>query len=86
VDSYARLCLRTARGSGGADTEGLADAGDIPGAGTAAFRYYIDVEDVDRLYAELKSKIDALWKGQVHGPVNQEYGQREFMVVAPDGT
>lgn len=53
--------------------------------GTRAFRYYIDVEDVDGLYAELKPKIDALWKGQVHGPVDQEYGQREFMVVAPDG-
>ena len=53
--------------------------------GTRAFRYYIDVEDVDGLYAELKPKIDALWKGQVHGPVDQEYGQREFMVRAPDG-
>jgi catechol 2,3-dioxygenase-like lactoylglutathione lyase family enzyme len=53
--------------------------------GTRAFRYYIDVEDVDGLYAELKPKIDALWRGQVHGPINQSYGQREFMVSAPDG-
>jgi len=53
--------------------------------GNRAFRYYIDVEDVDELYAELKPKINALWDGQVHGPVNQSYGQREFMVLAPDG-
>jgi catechol 2,3-dioxygenase-like lactoylglutathione lyase family enzyme len=59
--------------------------GEMPGPGTRAFRYYIDVEDVDGLYTELKPKIDALWKGQVHGPVDQEYGQREFMVTAPDG-
>lgn len=53
--------------------------------GNRAFRYYIDVADVDGLYAELKPKIDALWHGQAHGPVDQSYGQREFMVVAPDG-
>ncbi len=59
--------------------------GEVPGPGTRAFRYYIDVDDVDSLYAELKPKIDALWKGQMYGPVDQEYGQREFMVTAPDG-
>ena len=59
--------------------------GEVPSPGTGTFRYYIDVEDVDGIYAELKPKIDALWGGQVHGPVNQEYGQREFMVTAPDG-
>jgi len=32
--------------------------------GNRAFRYYIDVEDVDELYAELKPKIDALWDGR----------------------
>jgi len=31
--------------------------------GNRAFRYYIDVEDVDELYAELKPKIDELWDG-----------------------
>ncbi len=59
--------------------------GEAPGPGTRAFRYYIDVEDVDGLYAEMKPRIDALWGGQVHGPVDQRYGQREFMVTAPDG-
>lgn len=71
---------------GRADHEGFGDAGgERPGPGTRAFRYYIDVEDVDEVYAELKPRIDALWKGQVHGPVDQAYGQREFMVAAPDG-
>lgn len=49
------------------------------------FTYYIDVEDVDGLFAELKPKLDALPAGDVHGPVNQPYNQREFMVVGPDG-
>ena len=59
--------------------------GEVPGPGTRAFRYYIDVEDVDAVVAELKPKIDALWDGKTHGPVDQSYGQREFMVVGPDG-
>jgi catechol 2,3-dioxygenase-like lactoylglutathione lyase family enzyme len=49
------------------------------------FTYYIDVRDVDALYAELKPKLDTLPAGDVHGPVDQSYFQREFMVVAPDG-
>lgn len=49
------------------------------------FTYYVDVEDVDGLFAELKPKLDTLPAGDVFGPVNQTYGQREFMVVAPDG-
>ena len=53
--------------------------------GTRAFRYYIDVENVDELYAEMKPRIDTLWKSQIYGPLNQPYGQREFMVIAPDG-
>ena len=59
--------------------------GEKPHSGTRAFRYYIDVKDVDRLFAELKPKLDPLPAGSVHGPVNQSYGQREFMVLAPDG-
>ncbi len=53
--------------------------------GTRAFRYYIDVEGLDDLYAELKPKLDALPGGQVFGPVAQRYGQRELMILAPDG-
>jgi len=53
--------------------------------GTRRFAYYIDVHDVDLLYAELKPKLDTLPKGDVYGPVDQEYGQRELLVLAPDG-
>lgn len=53
--------------------------------GTRAFRYYIDVEGLDELYAELKPKLDTLPRGHVYGPVDQGYGQRELMVIAPDG-
>ena len=49
------------------------------------FAYYIDVRDVDQLYAELKPKLDKLPKGDVYGPVDQSYGQRELLVLAPDG-
>lgn len=53
--------------------------------GNRRFAYYIDVQDVDRLYAELKEKLDALPQGDVYGPVDQPYGQRELLVLAPDG-
>jgi catechol 2,3-dioxygenase-like lactoylglutathione lyase family enzyme len=53
--------------------------------GTRRFAYYIDVRDVDQLYAELKLKLDTLPKGDVHGPANKPYGQRELLVLAPDG-
>jgi catechol 2,3-dioxygenase-like lactoylglutathione lyase family enzyme len=54
-------------------------------AGNRRFAYYIDVHDVDRLYTELKPKLDTLPKADVYGPVNQTYGQRELLVLAPDG-
>jgi len=53
--------------------------------GNRRFAYYIDVRDVDALYAELKPKLDALPKGDVHGPADKPYKQREFLVLAPDG-
>jgi catechol 2,3-dioxygenase-like lactoylglutathione lyase family enzyme len=53
--------------------------------GTRRFAYYIDVRDVDQLYTELKPKLDTLPKRDVYGPVNQSYGQRELLVLAPDG-
>lgn len=49
------------------------------------FTYYIDVRDVDALYAELKPKLDTLPARDVYGPVDQRYGQRELLVLAPDG-
>jgi catechol 2,3-dioxygenase-like lactoylglutathione lyase family enzyme len=53
--------------------------------GNRRFAYYIDVRDVDQLYAELKPKLDTLPQGDVYGPVDQPYGQRELLVLAPDG-
>lgn len=53
--------------------------------GNRRFAYYIDVHDVDQLYRELKPKLDTLPERDVYGPVNQPYGQRELLVLAPDG-
>ncbi len=53
--------------------------------GNRRFAYYIDVDDVDALYAELKPRLDALPAGDVHGPADKSYHQRELLVLAPDG-
>lgn len=53
--------------------------------GNRRFAYYIDVENVDALYAELKPVLDAMPAGDVHGPADKFYHQREVCVLAPDG-
>lgn len=53
--------------------------------GNRRFAYYLDVRDVDTLHAELRARLDTLPAGHVHGPRDQPYGQRELMIVAPDG-
>lgn len=53
--------------------------------GAGGFAYYIDVRDVDAVVAELTPRLAALPPEDVHGPVDQAYGQREFMIRAPDG-
>jgi catechol 2,3-dioxygenase-like lactoylglutathione lyase family enzyme len=53
--------------------------------GDRRFAHYIDVRDVDALYAELKPKLDALPSADVHGPADKPYGQRELCILAPDG-
>ena len=53
--------------------------------GNRRFAYYIDVRDVDKLYADLKPKLDKLPPGDVHGPADKPYHQRELLVLAPDG-
>jgi catechol 2,3-dioxygenase-like lactoylglutathione lyase family enzyme len=53
--------------------------------GNRRFAYYVDVRDVDALYAELKPKLDRLPPGDVHGPADKPYGQRELLILAPDG-
>jgi catechol 2,3-dioxygenase-like lactoylglutathione lyase family enzyme len=53
--------------------------------GTRRFGLYIDVRDVDAVYAELAPKLAALPAGDVHGPADKPYGQRELCILAPDG-
>jgi catechol 2,3-dioxygenase-like lactoylglutathione lyase family enzyme len=53
--------------------------------GNRRFAYYVDVRDVDALYAELKPRLDTLPPRDVHGPADKHYGQRELLVLAPDG-
>jgi catechol 2,3-dioxygenase-like lactoylglutathione lyase family enzyme len=57
--------------------------GGLPG--NRRFAYYVDVRDVDALHAELKPALDTLPPGDVHGPADKPYGQRELLVLAPDG-
>ena len=63
--------------------ESHGDEGAPPG--NRRFAYYVDVRDVDALYAELKPKLDTLPEGDVHGPADKPYHQRELLVLAPDG-
>ncbi|HEX8224070.1 MAG TPA: VOC family protein [Allosphingosinicella sp.] len=49
------------------------------------FAYYVDVRDVDSVFEALKGKLEALPEGDVHGPADKPYGQRELIVRAPDG-
>jgi len=56
-----------------------------PPFGHGRYVSYIDVSDVDALWAELKPKLDLLAPSDVEPPCDQEYGQREFAVVGPDG-
>jgi catechol 2,3-dioxygenase-like lactoylglutathione lyase family enzyme len=49
------------------------------------FGYYIDVRNLGQVLAELEPKLAELPPGDVHGPVDQPYGQRELMIRAPDG-
>ncbi len=53
--------------------------------GTRRFAYYFDCRDVDALYQELKPRLDQLPLGDVHGPADKPYDQRELLVLAPDG-
>ena len=57
----------------------------LPPRDEGRYTSYIDVEDVDGLYAELKPKLDLLPAGHVCAPCDQDYGQREFTVIGPDG-
>lgn len=53
--------------------------------GNRRFAYYIDVEDIEALYQELKPVLDKMPSADVHGPADKPYNQRELCVLAPDG-
>ncbi|TGX53972.1 VOC family protein [Sphingomonas gei] len=63
--------------------ENSGDDGAPPG--NRRFCYYVDVRDVAAIAAELAPKASLLNDGDIYGPIDQIYGQRELMVVAPDG-
>lgn len=48
--------------------------------------FYIDVDDIDAVYAEMKPRLDRLDADRVRAPFDQEYGQREFHVADEDCT
>ena len=62
----------------------ILEAADAP-YGNRRFAHYIEVRDVDALYAEFKPQLDGMPSADVYGPVDQSYGQRELLVLAPDG-
>jgi catechol 2,3-dioxygenase-like lactoylglutathione lyase family enzyme len=49
------------------------------------YAYYIDVNDVDALYAELQLRLATLPDHHHHTPTDKPYGQREILICAPDG-
>ena len=48
--------------------------------------FYIDVDDIDAVWAEMQPRLDGLPEGRVRMPFNQDYGQREFHVADEDCT
>jgi catechol 2,3-dioxygenase-like lactoylglutathione lyase family enzyme len=46
---------------------------------------YIDVQDVDGLHAGLEAGLEVMPIGDVVGPVDQDWGQRELLIRMPDG-
>ena len=48
--------------------------------------FYIDVDDIEGLFARMKPELDRLPAARVRAPFNQDYGQREFHVADEDCT
>ncbi len=48
--------------------------------------FYIDVDEIDALYAQMEPRLADLPAGRVRAPFNQDYGQREFHVIDEDCT
>lgn len=56
----------------------------VPGR-DARMTVYLDVEDVDALHAELGPQLDTMPAGDVQGPHDKPWRQRELHVRLPDG-
>lgn len=58
-----------------------------PEAGTLGKEqsFYIDVTDLDGVYADMAPRLARLAKGRVRAPFDQPYGQREFHVLDEEG-
>lgn len=48
--------------------------------------FYIDVQDIDALFADMEPALSKLPKERVRTPFNQDYNQREFHVIDEDCT
>jgi uncharacterized glyoxalase superfamily protein PhnB len=57
----------------------------LPGPGQARMTVYLDVPEVDGLYARLRPGLATLPAEDVMPPRNQPWGQREFHLRMPDG-
>jgi catechol 2,3-dioxygenase-like lactoylglutathione lyase family enzyme len=57
----------------------------LPGVGFARVAVYIDVADIDALYAELSLSLSALPFDHVEPIRDTPWRQREFQVRMPDG-
>ncbi|MBA3878218.1 MAG: glyoxalase/bleomycin resistance/extradiol dioxygenase family protein [Sphingobium sp.] len=49
------------------------------------FAYYVDVRDLARIHEAIGPQLATLPPGDVMGPIDQPYRQRELMIRAPDG-
>lgn len=55
------------------------------GVAHGGFAYYIDVKSVEQVLEQIGPRLATLPPGDVVGPRDQPYGQRELMIRAPDG-
>lgn len=61
------------------------DGPDELGTSHGGFAYYIDVRDLSLVQEAIAPRLATLPDGHVHGPLDQDYGQRELLIRAPDG-
>ena len=50
----------------------------------AQFHCYVDVDDVDAVYASMKARLARLHRDHVRPPFDTGWGTREFHVAGPE--